>query len=85
LIKFGTDGWRGILAADFTFRNVRAVARAVAGYLKAAEPDKVCLIGYDNRFLAPEMAKVAWTCSRRRMCRRPWSTGLPRRRCWPTR
>jgi phosphomannomutase len=60
LIKFGTDGWRGILAADFTFRNVRAVARAVAGYLKAAEPDKVCLIGYDNRFLAPEMAKVAW-------------------------
>ncbi|HWI64922.1 MAG TPA: phosphoglucomutase/phosphomannomutase family protein, partial [Symbiobacteriaceae bacterium] len=60
MIKFGTDGWRGILAADFTFRNVRAVARAVAGYLKLAEPDRSCVIGYDNRFLAVEMAKVAW-------------------------
>lgn len=60
MIKFGTDGWRGILAADFTFRNVRAVARAVAGYLKLAEPDRPCVIGYDNRFLAVEMAKVAW-------------------------
>lgn len=60
LITFGTDGWRGILAADFTFQNVRAVARAVAAYLKRAEPGKDCLIGYDNRFLAPEMARAAW-------------------------
>ncbi|HYG60909.1 MAG TPA: phosphoglucomutase/phosphomannomutase family protein, partial [Symbiobacteriaceae bacterium] len=36
------------------------VARAVAGYLKHSEPGKVCIIGYDNRFLAPEMARAAW-------------------------
>lgn len=60
MIIFGTDGWRGILAADFTFQGVRAVARAVAQYLKEAEPSKPCLIGYDNRFLALEMAKAAW-------------------------
>jgi phosphomannomutase len=60
MIAFGTDGWRGVLAADFSFRNVRAVARAVAGYLKRHEPGKECIIGYDNRFLAPEMARAAW-------------------------
>lgn len=60
MINFGTDGWRGIIAADFTFRNVRAVARAVAQYLRRNEPGKGCLIGYDNRFLALEMAKAAW-------------------------
>jgi phosphomannomutase len=60
LITFGTDGWRGILAADFTFQNVRAVARAVAAYLKRAELGRGAVIGYDNRFLAVEMAKAAW-------------------------
>ncbi|HEY3369067.1 MAG TPA: phosphoglucomutase/phosphomannomutase family protein [Symbiobacteriaceae bacterium] len=59
MITFGTDGWRGVLAADFTFQNVRAVARAVAQYLVKSEPGKGCLIGYDNRFLAAEMAKAA--------------------------
>ena len=33
-IKFGTDGWRGIIAEDFTFDNVRICAQAVAEYLK---------------------------------------------------
>lgn len=60
MITFGTDGWRGILAADFTFQNVRAVARAAAGYLQREEPGKECLIGYDHRFLAEEMARTAW-------------------------
>ena len=32
-IKFGTDGWRGIIADDFTFENVRTAAAAVAAYL----------------------------------------------------
>ena len=35
-IKFGTDGWRAIIAEDFTFANVRAVAQSVALYLKEA-------------------------------------------------
>lgn len=58
-ITFGTDGWRGILAADFTFAGVRAVAGAVAIYLNVHEGDKPALIGYDNRFLAYEMALAA--------------------------
>jgi phosphomannomutase len=60
VIHFGTDGWRGLLAADFTFQHVRAVARAVARYLKRVAPGQACLIGYDNRFLAEEMAAAAW-------------------------
>ena len=35
-IKFGTDGWRGIIADDFTFPNVRKVTRAIASYLETA-------------------------------------------------
>ena len=33
-IKFGTDGWRGVMARDFTFENVRRVAQAIADYVK---------------------------------------------------
>ena len=33
-IKFGTDGWRDLIAEDFTFANVRLVAQAIANYLK---------------------------------------------------
>ena len=40
-IKFGTDGWRGIIADDFTFDNVRRVSRAVASFAKKAEAEKV--------------------------------------------
>lgn len=58
-IRFGTDGWRGILAADFTFAGVRAVAGAIARFLDEHEAGKPVLIGYDNRFLAYEMALTA--------------------------
>ena len=38
-IKFGTDGWRGLIADDFTFENVRKAAAAIAGYLQnTSEP-----------------------------------------------
>ena len=33
VIKFGTDGWRGVIADDFTFANVRTAARAIAAYI----------------------------------------------------
>jgi phosphomannomutase len=36
-IKFGTDGWRAVIAEDFTFDNVRACAQGVANYLNRAE------------------------------------------------
>jgi phosphomannomutase len=50
-IKFGTDGWRGLIADDFTFANVRIAAEAVAAYIHASEdPSKGLCIGYDTRF-----------------------------------
>lgn len=59
-IKFGTDGWRGIIADDFTFPNVRKVTRAIASYLETAyAKDKPVLVAYDTRFLADEFARTA--------------------------
>jgi len=58
-IKFGTDGWRGIIADDFTFENVRRVAGAIAGYvLKNEDPKAGVIVGYDCRFASPAAAKV---------------------------
>jgi alpha-D-glucose phosphate-specific phosphoglucomutase len=60
LIKFGTDGWRGIIAEDFTFDNVRICAQAVATYLKQHGLDKRSLvIGYDTRFASEDFAAAA--------------------------
>lgn len=63
-IKFGTDGWRGIIAEDFTFKNVRVVAQAIADYLwgrvhvlhRKNEPVPIIVVGYDTRFLSKEFA-----------------------------
>ena len=56
-IKFGTDGWRGIIAEDFTFDNVRLCAQAVANYMKqAALAKKGLVIGYDTRFASADFA-----------------------------
>ncbi len=58
--KFGTDGWRGIIAQDFTFDNVRICAQAVADYLKEAGLAKRGLvIGYDTRFASEDFAAAA--------------------------
>jgi alpha-D-glucose phosphate-specific phosphoglucomutase len=59
-IKFGTDGWRGIIAEDFTFDNVRVCAQAVAAYLKQNGLAKQSLvIGYDTRFASEDFAAAA--------------------------
>ncbi len=56
-IKFGTDGWRGIIADDFTFENVRRVAGAIASYvLKHEDPARGVVIGYDTRFASDRAA-----------------------------
>jgi len=59
VVKFGTDGWRGIIADDFTYENVRVAARAIALYVIHHEDAKagVC-IGYDTRFGSRSFAKV---------------------------
>ena len=58
-IKFGTDGWRGLIAADFTFDNVAKVALATANYFKRHKKIKNgIVIGYDSRFLSKEFAET---------------------------
>ncbi len=52
-IKFGTDGWRGIIADDFTFDNVRRVGNAMATYVhKHEDASKGLVVGYDTRFVS---------------------------------
>lgn len=56
-IKFGTDGWRGVIADDYTFDNVRAVAQATAEWLKREkQASKGVVIGFDTRFLSGTFA-----------------------------
>jgi alpha-D-glucose phosphate-specific phosphoglucomutase len=58
-IKFGTDGWRGLIADDFTFDNVRSVAGAIASYvLKHEDPTHGVIVGYDTRFLSDRAARA---------------------------
>ncbi len=59
-IKFGTDGWRGVIADDFTFANVRTVACAIARYVVRAEkPGAGVLIGFDTRYGSERFARAA--------------------------
>ncbi len=58
-IKFGTDGWRGVIAADFTMERVAMLAPLCAKILEEDNPySKVMVVGYDRRFLAEEFAQV---------------------------
>jgi phosphomannomutase len=58
-IRFGTDGWRGVIADDFTFENVRTVAFAIARYIVRAEkPGQGVIVGYDNRFGSERFAQA---------------------------
>src|SRR5688572_27349302 len=68
MIKFGTSGWRGIIARDFTFDNVRLATQAIADYLKGElqSPHSaihgrkpVIILGYDTRFLGREFSLAA--------------------------
>lgn len=60
-IKFGTDGWRALIARDFTFENVEKVGQAYADFLNAS-PEKKNFrpipVGFDRRFLSQEFAKA---------------------------
>ena len=63
-IRFGTDGWRALIARDFTFANVRACAHGVCRLLAAhGDSDRGLVVGYDSRFgsadFAAEVAGVA--------------------------
>ena len=59
-IKFGTDGWRALIADDYTFESVRRVAGAIASYvLKHEDASKGVIVGYDTRFGSPQFARAA--------------------------
>jgi phosphomannomutase len=59
-IHFGTDGWRGVIADDFTYGNVRKVAYAIARYVvRAEQPARGLLVGYDTRYASERCARVA--------------------------
>ena len=74
-IKFGTDGWRAVIADDFTFANVRTTAEAIAAYVHAKEdPSKGLCIGYDTRFGSKAFARACAEVVA--------ATGI--RSCWPT-
>ena len=57
VIRFGTDGWRGVIADDFTYDNVALCAQGVAAYLKSEGlADRGLVLGYDTRFASEEFA-----------------------------
>ncbi len=60
-IKFGTSGWRGIIAEDFTFPNVRVAAAAIAEHVLAGNPHPTLLVAHDTRFFSEEFARAAAT------------------------
>ena len=58
-IKFGTDGWRGIIADDYTFENVRRVGNAIARYVHENDkPENGLVVGYDTRFGSRNFAEA---------------------------
>ncbi|MCX5867134.1 MAG: phosphoglucomutase/phosphomannomutase family protein [Proteobacteria bacterium] len=59
-IKFGTSGWRAVIARDFTFTRVKVVTQAIADYLKSSGLSRgEVLVGYDTRFLGDRFARAA--------------------------
>src|SRR6266404_849923 len=63
MIKFGTSGWRGLIARDFTFDNVRLATQAISEYLATLDTTRLAprsiIIGYDTRFLGREFSLAA--------------------------
>ncbi|MBS1796814.1 MAG: phosphoglucomutase/phosphomannomutase family protein [Acidobacteria bacterium] len=60
-IRFGTSGWRAIIADDFTYRNVELVTEAICSYLKNSfgENERTLIVGHDSRFMGEKFAQVA--------------------------
>jgi phosphoglucomutase len=62
MIKFGTSGWRGVIARDFTFDNVRLATQGIAEYLNSQsslQNSKLVILGHDTRFLGREFSLAA--------------------------
>ncbi|MDR1696100.1 MAG: phosphoglucomutase/phosphomannomutase family protein [Endomicrobium sp.] len=59
MITFGTSGWRGIIADDFTYGNVRIVTQAIAGLINEENKKASVIIGYDTRFMSEDFARTS--------------------------
>ncbi|HXU22334.1 MAG TPA: phosphoglucomutase/phosphomannomutase family protein, partial [Verrucomicrobiae bacterium] len=68
-IHFGTSGWRGVIAEDFTFSGVRRASRAIAGHLRAHTKAPVVIVGYDTRFFSEDFARTSAAVLRSDGCR----------------
>ncbi|MFZ1032318.1 MAG: phosphoglucomutase/phosphomannomutase family protein, partial [Candidatus Acidiferrales bacterium] len=68
-IHFGTSGWRGVIADDFTFPGVRRASTAVAAHVSASKKSPTLIVGHDTRFFSPEFARTAATVLRKNGCR----------------
>ena len=59
-IRFGTAGWRAVIAQDFTFANVRIVSQSIADNLKSEKlHHRQVIVGHDTRFLSEEFSRTA--------------------------
>jgi len=58
-VKFGTSGWRGLIADEFTFANVRLAVTAIAEHVKSKTKRPTILVGYDTRFYSEEFSQLA--------------------------
>jgi phosphoglucomutase len=67
-IHFGTSGWRGVIADDFTFAGVRRASAAVAGHVCAQKKNPKIVVGHDTRFFSPEFARTAAQVLRKNGC-----------------
>ncbi len=65
-IKFGTSGWRAIIAEDFTFANVRLAAAAIADHVRSRKAKPTLIVGHDTRFFGEEFSQVAAQILRQR-------------------
>jgi len=68
-IHFGTSGWRGVIADDFTFGGVRRASAAVAEHVLAQTKSPTLVVGYDTRFFSPEFARTSAEVLKAHGCR----------------
>jgi phosphoglucomutase len=67
-IHFGTSGWRGVIADDFTFAGVRRASAAIASHVNAQKKNPTVAVGHDTRFFSPEFARAAAGVLRKNGC-----------------
>jgi phosphoglucomutase len=67
-IHFGTSGWRGVIADDFTFPGVRRASAAIAGHVSAQRKNPTIIVGHDTRFFSPEFARTSASVMRNNGC-----------------